>query len=109
MASGLPVAVLFATAIIVELVHLGTNPLHKAGRKKVHEAVLILGAAVVVFMVLFPPYVMRRKGQVASHNYSFICTPPRRFGRRCVVNVPALMSQLFACGVVFSLLEVFCE
>jgi hypothetical protein len=28
------VAVLFATAIIVELVLLGTNPLHKAGRKR---------------------------------------------------------------------------
>lgn len=74
-----------------------------------HDAVILFGAAVLAFMVLFPPYILKRRGKEASGGYSFICTPPRRFGRRCVINVPALLNQVFACGVVFSLLEVFCE
>ncbi|NJB68341.1 hypothetical protein GGQ74_002014 [Desulfobaculum xiamenense] len=73
------------------------------------DAVLFLGTLVMIYMILFPPFVLRRKGEASSYCYSFIATPPKRFGRRCVINMPALLNQMVACCVVFGLLDIFCE
>jgi len=73
----------------------------------VKDLVLIIGTFVMLYMIVFPPFKLRRRR--TSCGYSFIGTPPKRFGRRCVINVSALLNQLAACGVVFGLLEVFCS
>lgn len=68
--------------------------------------VLYLGAAIIVLMLLVPPFHFQADGSVLNLGYSFLLDPPQLGGARGTVNEGLLFVQWMAVLLVTALLVV---
>ena len=68
------------------------------------KTVLILGAAVIVLMIVFPPFYIEIRGRTNNLGYSFILDPPSFGGWSGRIDALVLVAQFVGVGVVTALL-----
>ena len=83
---------------------------NKAGMKglsvnKVQRVVILTGAAIMVLMLIYPPFHAIRNGIITNMGYAFIMNPPKLIGYRIYaeVNHIMLLAQIAIAVIVVAL------